>query len=239
MSGMYATATEAAIRQVTQILNGLVDESAVADSSGPDRLLRGSAPIVPEIQLYLAADAVLLWARLEALFARPVSAPFWASAWAGGQGIARYVLDNPQTVAGRRVIDLASGCGLAAIAVATAGGDVVANDIDPLAVAAIRLNAELNGVKVTSHLGDLLSGTGNDADLVVVGDALYNTDVAGAMLAYLRRVVARGGEVLIGDPGRGHLPRHGLAELATYHQPGIGAQADARLSEVAVFRLLA
>ena len=152
MSGTYATATEAAIRQATDIVGALVDESAAADGSGMDRLLRGSAPIVPEIQLYLAADAVLLWARLEALFARPVSVPFWASAWAGGQGIARYVLDNPQTVTGRRVLDLASGCGLAAIAVAIAGGDVVANDIDPLAVAAIELNAQLNGVKLTSRL---------------------------------------------------------------------------------------
>jgi predicted nicotinamide N-methyase len=217
----------------------LVDESAVAADAGPDRLLRGSGPIVPEIELYLAADAVLLWARLEALFTRPVSTPFWASAWAGGQGIARYVLDNPQSVAGRRVLDLASGSGLAAIAVAIAGGDVIANDIDPFAMAAGEFNAQLNGVKVTSRLGDLLSGTGDDADLVVVGDALYNADVTDAMLAFLRRVVARGGEVLIGDPGRGHLPRHGLAELATYHQPGIGEQVDARLSEVTVFRLLA
>jgi predicted nicotinamide N-methyase len=245
MSGIYTSAPEEAFRRAEEVLSVLVDESAVAGNSGQDRLRRGFGPIVPEIELYLATDAVLLWARLDALFGRPVSAPFWASAWAGGQGIARYILDNPETVAGRRVLDLASGCGLAAIAVAMAGGEVVANDIDPLAVAAIELNAELNAVKVTSSLGDLLSGngdlsaTGDEADLVVVGDALYNTDVADAMLAFLRRVVARGGEVLIGDPGRGHLPLRGLAELATYHRADIGAEADSELSQVTVFRLLA
>jgi len=194
--------------------------------------------MVPEVQLYLAADAVVLWARLEAVAVGPVGVPFWASAWAGGQGVARYLLDNPHLVEGRRVLDIASGSGLAAIAAALAGaGDVVANDIDPFAVAAIDLNTELNGVKVTPHLGDLLSGPGDDVDLALVGDALYSPDIAEAVLPFLRRVVANGGEVIIGDPGRGHLPREGLTELMTYRRDGIGVLTDHNVTEVTVFQM--
>lgn len=220
-----------------RILAELIFEGAT--SAGSDGLYRASAPIVPEIQLYLAVDAVLLWARLQAAASRTVGVPFWASAWAGGQALARYLLDNPTVVQGRRVLDIASGSGLAAIAAAIAGGEVTANDIDPFSVAAIEANAELNDVKVRSHFGDLLSGPGDDIDLALVGDALYSPEVARVMLPFLRRVVANGGEVLIGDPGRGHLPPSGLAALETYRRVGIGVLADHNVTEVTVFRMLA
>lgn len=220
-----------------RILAELVDEGGVEKAPEPDRLVRASVPIVPEVKLHLAADAVVLWARLQAAAPGPVAEPLWASAWAGGQGLARHLLNHPRIAKDRRVLDIASGSGLAAIAAAMTGGEVTANDIDPFAVAAIGLNAELNDVKITAHLGDLLSSTGDDWDLVLAGDALYNPAIVRVMLPFLYRVAARGGQVLIGDPGRGHLPQHGLTELATYGHAGIGVQADHNVTEVTVFQL--
>lgn len=236
MSDISAISGETPLDDAARIVAELIGESG--QGPGADQLLRTAPPLVPEIQLYLAADAVVLWARLNANTPGEVGVPFWASAWAGSQGLARYLLDAPQRVLGRRVLDIASGSGLAAIAAAMAGGEVVANDIDPFAVAAIEANADLNGVKITTQLGDLLSGAGDDVDLVLVGDAFYNVQVAEAMLPFLRRVVDSGGEVLIGDPGRGHLPRERLAELATYRHDGLGVLADHHVTEVTVFRLV-
>ena len=239
MSDISAIRGETPLEDAARILAELISENGAGQAEGADQLLRAAPPLVPEIQLYLAVDAVVLWARMNAHATGTVGVPFWASAWAGSQGLARYLLDDPQRALGRRVLDIASGSGLAAIAAAIAGGEVVANDIDPFAVAAIDVNADLNGVKVTSHLGDLLSGDGDDVDLALVGDAFNNVEVADAMLPFLRRIVANGGEVLIGDPGRGHLPREGLAELATYRHEGIGVLADLHVTEVTVFRLVA
>jgi predicted nicotinamide N-methyase len=234
---MYGFRRGVAPADAVRILAELVDEGGVEKAPEPDRLVRASVPIAPEVRLHLAADAVVLWARLEAAAPGPVAEPFWASAWAGGQGLARHLLNHPRIAKNRRVLDIGSGSGLVAIAAAMTGGEVTANDIDPFAVAAIGLNAELNGVKITVHPGDLLSGTGDGWDLVLAGDALYNPAIARAMLPFLYRVVAKGGEVLIGDPGRGHLPRYGLTELATYGHAGIGVLADHNVTEVTVFRL--
>jgi predicted nicotinamide N-methyase len=198
--------------------------------------------LLPELRLHLARDAIILWARLEAEAKSAVPAPFWASAWAGGQALARYLLDNPHVVRGRRVLDLAAGSGLAAIAAAVAGAAAVtANDIDPYAVAATRANARLNHVHVSTLPLDLLREDGNhpkvaEFDLVMTGDGLYSPHLAEAMLRSLRRARERGAEVLVGDPDRGHLPRADLQLLGTY--PITPATlADVEITTASVFRL--
>jgi predicted nicotinamide N-methyase len=195
----------------------------------PDALRLAEVPLVPEIHLFLAEDPMLLWARLEAKAASTLPAPFWASAWTGGQALARYVLDNPETVAGRRVLDLASGSGLVAIAAAMAGAaGVVANDIDGYAIAAIDANANANGVTVQCDLSDLTGGDGGDAEVILAGDALYSAELAAVVLPFIDRAVARGATVLLGDPGRGYAPDGALRTLATYHLPTMGAAEDAQ-----------
>ncbi|NUT35269.1 MAG: methyltransferase [Hamadaea sp.] len=204
-----------------------------------DRLILSEAPLVPEVRLFLAVDAIVLWARLEAATRSVLAAPYWASAWAGGQALARYVLDHPSAVRGKRVVDLASGSGLAAIAAAQVGARASANDIDPLAVASIRINAEANDVHVTATEGDLRSRIADDVDVVLVGDALYNAELAAAVLPHLYAIAAGGRQVLIGDPGRGHLPEWGLRPLRTYRRPGIGVLSDDGIDEVGVYALAA
>lgn len=203
-----------------------------ADGFDGLRLVR--LPFVPEIRLHLADDAIVLRARLEAR-AGPGLTPFWASAWAGGQALARYVLDHPQVVAGRRVLDVASGSGLVAIAAAKAGAaEVTANDIDPYALAAVAMNAAANAVTVAVSEGDLLVGDGGNADVILAGDAFYDAELAARMLGFLRRAAARDARVFVGDPGRGHLPRRWLKILTGYRVRGLGAAEDAELTEVSV-----
>jgi len=203
-----------------------------ADEFDGLRLVR--LAFVPEVCLHLADDPIVLRARLEAR-AGPGLAPLWASAWAGGQALARYVLDHPQVVAGRRVLDVASGSGLVAIAAAkAAAAAVTANDIDPYALAAVALNATVNAVTVAVDEGDLLDGDGGDADVILVGDAFYTPELATRMLEFLRRATARGAQVLVGDPGRAHLPHRWLAVLGHYRVSGLGAPEDAELTEVSV-----
>jgi predicted nicotinamide N-methyase len=175
---------------------------------------------VPEVRLHLAGDAFALWRHVgaERGEADP-EPPFWAFAWAGGQALARHVLDHPGLVRDRHVLDLASGSGLVAIAAARAGAaTVTASDVDPLARAAIALNAELNGVEVAQASGDLLDGDAG-ADVVLAGDVFYERSLAERMLPFLERARAGGAEVLIGDPSRDFLPRARLEPLATYEVP--------------------
>jgi predicted nicotinamide N-methyase len=203
-----------------------------ADGFDGLRLVR--LPFVPEIRLHLADDAIVLRARLEAQVG-PGLTPFWANAWAGGQALARYVLDHPQLVAGRRVLDVASGSGLVAIAAAKAGAaEVTANDIDPYALAAVAMNATANAVTVAVSEGDLLVSDGGDADVILAGDAFYDPELAARMLGFLRRAAARDTHVLVGDPGRGHLPHRWLKVLTSYRVRGLGAAEDAELTEVSV-----
>ncbi|HEX6682180.1 MAG TPA: 50S ribosomal protein L11 methyltransferase [Candidatus Limnocylindrales bacterium] len=207
-----------------------------------DELHLTQVPLVPEIRLHLAQDAIIFWARLEAEAKTHVPAPFWASAWAGGQALARYVLDHPWVVRGKRVLDVASGSGLAAIAAALAGAaEVTANDIDPKAVAAIRRNAAANHVPVAALPGDILGLDTeiNSFDVILMGDGLYDSEVAEAMLRFLRRQIdAHGADVLVGDPGRGHLPQGELRRLATYPLKEMSL-ADSVIKSAAVFRLAA
>lgn len=198
-----------------------------------------SAQLVPEVRLFLAEDPTILWARLEADAGRRLPAPYWASAWSGGQGVARFVLDQPVTVAGRRVLDLGAGSGLVAVAAALAGAaTVVANDIDPYAALAIRANARANGVEVRPVVADLLDTTGDAddvaADVVLVGDALYSDALADRVLPFLRAAARRGADVLVGDPGRGHLPPGDWQTLVTYELPTMGIGEEARISRTSV-----
>jgi predicted nicotinamide N-methyase len=206
-----------------------------AGTAASDGLRLRRLPLIPEVGLYLADDAILLQARLEAQDGRRPVIPYWAAAWAGGQAVARYVLDHPHLVAGKRVLDVASGSGLAAIAAAVAGAAAVtANDIDPYALAAIALNASASGVRVAVNGDDLLSGDGGDADVVLAGDVFYNREMAGLMLAFIERVAARGAIILVGDPGREHLPRHQLRVVASYPAMTGGAAQDAQVTGVHV-----
>ena len=206
--------------------------------SGLDGLRQVPVPLVPEIQLHLAADAIVLWARMEAEAGTTLTAPFWASAWLGGQALARFVLDHPETVAGRRVLDLAAGSGLVGIAASLAGAaSVTANDIDPYATAAIGMNARANAVQIAVSCHNMLDDEAEDVDLVLAGDVFYSQPMAQAVLPFLERASERGAQVLIGDPGRVDLPGGRLSIVATYPAADAGALADAELEQVHVLRL--
>jgi predicted nicotinamide N-methyase len=184
-------------------------------------------PLLPEIRLHQAGDPISMWQQTEQAAGRDdLDPPFWAFPWAGGQALARYLLDHPRAVLGLRVIDVASGSGLVAIAAARAGaGAVTAYDIDPLAVAAIGANAAANDVTVRAVRADILDGDGPPpgTDLVLVADAFYEQDLAGQVTGFLDRCQARGTGVLVGDLGRRYLPYSRLTALASYDVPGLGA----------------
>ncbi len=197
-------------------------------------------PHAPEIRLHVADEATALWEKTEEeLQAIGLPPPFWAFAWAGGQALARYLLDNPALAAGARAIDFASGSGLVAIAAARAGArHVTASDLDPFAMAAIRLNAAANGVAdVIEPVSDNLLGTTPAVDLVLAADVFYERDLAEAVTAWLVELQARGTQVLIGDPGRTYLPRDRLDCLATYAVPVSRALEDAEIKRSHVWRL--
>jgi predicted nicotinamide N-methyase len=174
---------------------------------------------VPEVQLYLSIDdAVDLWeSTQESGEVDGGDPPFWAFAWAGGLALARYLLDNPETVRGRRVVDVATGSGLVAVAAVMAGAsEVHAIDVDELAVVAARRNAEVNGVRLSVTVASVTDVTAGAGDLVLAGDVFYDEKMAEQMLASLRRLRDDGAAVLIGDPYRSRLPEHALTPLATY-----------------------
>ncbi len=179
----------------------------------------GRAPLVPEIALHLASEVTPLWQATEAwLAARNVDPPYWAFAWPGGQALARYALDHPERVRGRRVLDFAAGCGIAAIACARAGAESVeAAEIDPLAVAAIGANAAANGVTVTARMSDVV-GMPCRWELILAGDVCYEAPMTARVLPWLWGMAAQA-EVWLADPGRAYLPQSGLAPLASYVVP--------------------
>jgi predicted nicotinamide N-methyase len=193
-------------------------------------------PFVPELVLYQADEPIRLWEQTEA-GRGDQPPPFWAFAWAGGQALARYVLDAPELVHGRDVLDLATGSGLVAIAAARAGArSVTANDIDPLALAAASANAAANGVGLRLVEGDLLEN--NDRyGVILAGDVCYSRDMSGRMLAFLRRAAGRGSLVLIGDPGRAYLPGEGLAAAASYDIPVVEALESVPVRHTTVWRV--
>jgi predicted nicotinamide N-methyase len=196
-------------------------------------------PLVPELVLHLAEESVPIWEKTEEeLGAIGLPPPYWAFAWAGGQALARYVLDHPELVAGRRVFDIAAGSGLDAIAAARAGAaTVTANDIDAFALAAIRLNAEANQQVVTVDGADRLDGPPPEADVILVGDLFYEKHLASRALAWLRAATAQGAQVLVGDPGRNYFPKDVFEPLATYAVPVTRELEDSTIKQTTVWRL--
>ena len=196
------------------------------------------APLVPEFTLHLASEITPIWQATEDwLAARNIAPPFWAFAWPGAQALARLLLDRPEHAAGRRVLDFAAGCGLAALAAARAGAAVVeAAEIDALAIAAIGLNARENGVAVATLAGDVV-GQPCRWDLILCGDVCYEAPMARAVTAWLRRCAAEGAVVWMADPGRAYVPRQGRTEIATYEVPTTLELEDRATRQTAIFAL--
>ena len=199
-----------------------------------------AVPHAPEIFLHVADEATELWQKTEEDLGKiGLPPPFWAFAWAGGQALARHLLDNPPLVRGKRVLDFASGSGLVAIAAAKAGAATVdARDIDAFAVAAISLNASANGVAIDAQCGDVVDSD-DGWDAVLAGDICYERDMAERTVAWLGRLHARGALVLIGDPGRSYLPRDVLEPVATYRVPVTRALEDSEIKTTHVWRFRA
>jgi predicted nicotinamide N-methyase len=194
-------------------------------------------PLVPEVRLRLADEAVPLWIKTEEeLGAMGLPPPFWAFAWAGGQALARHVLDNPALVRGRRVLDFGSGSGLVGIAAALAGArGAEACDIDPYAVAAIEANAAGNVVSVAARLADLI-GADEGWDAVLAGDVCYEKEMAEAVTGWLASLARRGATVLIGDPRRAYLAADRLECVGEYRVPVTRELEDSEIKRTGVFR---
>ena len=192
-------------------------------------------PHCSEITLHLADDAVALWELTEEQLGEiGLPPPFWAFAWAGGQALARYVLDNPDIVRGKNVLDVASGSGLLAIAAMKAGAaSAAAIDLDPFAAEAALLNAAVNGVGIEARAGNAFAAPPAE-DVILVGDLFYDRDIAPVLLAWLQ---AARGAVLIGDPGRTYLPKDKLVRLAEYAVPVSRALEDSEIKRTGVWRL--
>lgn len=197
----------------------------------------GRPPHVPEVRLHLASEAHALWLKTEEeLAAIGLPPPFWAFAWAGGQGLARFVLDRPETVREKRVFDLATGSGLVAIAAMLAGAArAQANDIDPFAEAAVRLNAAANAVRVGFDGRDRV-GQAIEADVLLAGDVFYDRALAGRLVPWFGALADAGVEILVGDPGRAYLPKERLAALAACDVPTSRALEDADAKRTTVWR---
>ncbi len=200
---------------------------------------RARAPLVPEIELYLATEITPIWQASEAWLEREgIEPPFWAFAWPGGQVLARHVLDHSAAVRGRRVLDFAAGGGIAAIACAMAGAaSVEACELDPLAIAAMELNAAANGVRIDPVLGDLV-GAACRWDLILCGDVCYAAPMAAHIVPWLRRCAATA-EVWMADPGRAYLPADGLAEIARHAVPTSRELEDRTERVTVLYRLVA
>jgi predicted nicotinamide N-methyase len=211
--------------------------------SDPEAFVRAntvvaSAPLVPELSLHLASEITPIWQATENwLQQKNTEPPFWAFAWPGGQALARHLLDDPETVAGRRVLDFAAGCGIAAIAAARGGAAAVeAAEIDPLAAAAIRLNAEANRASVTVLTEDVV-GRACRWDVILCGDVCYEAPMTAHILPWLRRMAGEA-EVWLADPGRAYLPRDRLAPFARFAVPTTLELEDRAERTVTLFRLL-
>jgi predicted nicotinamide N-methyase len=197
-------------------------------------------PHTPELQLHLASEITPIWKLTEeALVEIGLPPPFWAFAWAGGQALARYVLDHAETVAGHGVIDFAAGSGIVAVAAARAGAArVLAADIDPFCAAAVALNAEANGAVLEFTDRDLLDEPPPAwAGVILAGDICYEKPLAARVMAWLAAAKAAGATVLIGDPGRSYFPRHGVTKLAEYQVPTTRELEDFEVKKTAVWTL--
>jgi predicted nicotinamide N-methyase len=213
----------------------------------PERFIRANTALeapamVPEFRLWLASEYVPIWQATEAwLEEQNVDPPYWAFCWPGGQAIARYLLDNPILVEGRRVIDFAAGSGVSSLAAARAGAaSVLTNDIDALSLVAARLNARANDLTVDVSMDDWLAGPDGapDADIVIAGDVCYERDMSTRALAWLRGHARLGRLVLLGDPGRNYFSAQGLEERARYEIPTSLQLENRGMRETVVWRVL-
>jgi len=198
-------------------------------------------PHAPEISLWLADEVTPIW-RLteEELGEMGLPPPFWAFAWAGGQGLARWLLDNPAEVAGKRVLDLAAGSGLVGIAAIRAGAaSVLCADIDPFCAAAVALNAGANSVTLAFTDTDLLDIPAPDVEVICAGDVFYEQPMAGRVLAWLTEAARRGTRVLVGDPLRTYFPKQGFDLLAEYAVPTTRELEDDAVKRTRVWTLSA
>jgi predicted nicotinamide N-methyase len=204
-----------------------VPASFVREHTRPER-----PSLVPEVELLVAADVVALWEAMEDERGGPAEdPPFWAAAWPGGQALARYVLDRPETVRGRSVLDLGSGSGLVAVAAARAGATAVtASEIDPFGITAIGLNAQLNRAPGVTVVGDVLAGAAPSDAVVLAGDVCYDRAMTARVLPFLDAARAQGCEVLLGDPGRPYLPTDRLDAVAAYDVPDAAGGPDRRMT---------
>ena len=198
-----------------------------------------SPPLVPEIRLHLAEESVPIWQKTEEeLGLMNVPPPYWAFAWAGGQALARYVLDNPGLFDGRSVLDLGSGSGLTAIAARMAGAkSVLANDIDALSLEAVRLNAAFNGIVVETSQADLLAAPPAPFDVILAGDLFYERQLADTVTVFIERAASNGALVLIGDPQRNYFPKGRFTLAAEYRVAVTRELEDALIKKTAVWRL--
>jgi predicted nicotinamide N-methyase len=199
-----------------------------------------AVPLVPEIRLHLAEESLAIWRQTEEELGRMnVAPPWWAFAWAGGQALARYVLDNPALAAGRSVLDLGAGSGLAGIAAMKAGAArVLAADTDPFAMAAIGLNAAANEVAVDATGDDLLAAPPSAFDLVLMGDLFYERTLAERALAFVEAARAEGSAVLVGDPRRSYFPKERFVPVVEYSVPVTRDLEDMEIKHTGVWRLL-
>jgi predicted nicotinamide N-methyase len=216
----------------------------VLEPAEPEAFVRANTviaapPLVPEIKLHLASEIVPLWHATEASMAKiQLPPPYWGFAWAGGQALARYLLDHPERARGKRALDFGAGSGLVAIAAARAGAVVTAAEIDPYARAAIRLNAALNGVAIEIESSDVIGRADAPWQLILVGDMCYERPLAERLTAWLRSLAREGAEVLLGDPGRAYLPKSGLEALARYDVPTTRELEDRESREGVVWRMV-
>jgi len=202
-----------------------------------DHTAVASPPLVPEIRLHLATEVTPLWQATEATLAQSqLPPPYWAFAWAGGQALARHLLDHPALVSGRRVLDFGAGCGVVAVAAAKAGAHVTAAEPDRFALAALALNAALNEVDIAVESGDLLA-TDGIWDAVLAGDMCYERPLAERLIPWLAARARGGALILLGDPGRAYLPTGGLQALARYWVPTPLDLEDREARETTVWQL--
>lgn len=215
-----------------------MDEAAAVDFIKRNTLLL-APPLTPEISLHLAAESLPIWQKTEEeLGEMNVPPPYWAFAWAGGQALARYLLDNPTVVAGRRVLDLGSGSGLVAIAAALAGASAVpAFDIDALAIAAIKLNASANGVALNASADDPLAGAVPDSAVILVGDLFYERELADRVLRFIDAAARADCSILVGDPKRSYFPVDRFLAVATYEVPVTRELEDNEIKRTTVWKL--
>ncbi|WP_255448406.1 methyltransferase [Telmatospirillum sp. J64-1] len=196
-------------------------------------------PAVPEMRLHLATELTPLWlATEEEMETQGLPPPYWAFCWPGGQALARHILDHPELVRGRKVLDFAAGGGVCGIAAALAGADRVdAAEIDGFSVAALRLNMALNDVKLNILAQDVIDQWGS-WDVILAGDICYERALADRAIPWLRSLAARGVPVLLADPGRAYLPHQGLVELGRYAIPTSKEVEDREVCDTKVYRLM-